>query len=305
MLRFYGASHRNMGEFMLKKIGLLLALNAIAAPALAAEEKNEHHWLVSISGGATLVGDVDDQTYASASITRNIGNGYVQLSGTLVDAGDAQGLIFAVPASSQQLRVSGGIGLGDVSLDGYVSAGRRIFDDELIGNDGNPIIVNSDGNIFGIGGSATYDLAIGESGFLSPSIEIDFNSVDIGRAVTLSSGRQATVEEKEKGVSGTLSLTYTHLFGEDAGHSFGPYAALVISSNSTALSPGSNSGSARMAQFVATRNQPGEGDTWAEFGASASFALGDRLRLSLFATQSAGFVGPEATSLGAGISLGF
>ncbi|MGB5723566.1 MAG: autotransporter outer membrane beta-barrel domain-containing protein [Parasphingorhabdus sp.] len=289
----------------MKKVGILLALSTIATPALAAEEENEQHWRVGFSGGATLVGGVDDQTYASASITRNIGNGYVQLSTTGVDAGDAQGLIFAVPASSQQLRLSGGTGWGDISLDGYVSAGRRKFDDELLGTDGSPIIVNSDGNTFGIGGSATYDLAIGESGFLSPSIEVDFNSVDIGRAVTLPSGSQATVEEKEKGVSGTISLTYTHLFGKDAKHSFGPHAALVVSSNSTAFSPGSNSGSARMAQFVATRNQPGEGDAWAEFGVSASFGLGKNLRLSLFASQSAGFIGPEATSVGAGLSLGF
>ncbi|WP_422343217.1 autotransporter outer membrane beta-barrel domain-containing protein [Parasphingorhabdus sp.] len=290
---------------MQKKITILLAMNMLTAPALASENESENQWRVGISGGATLVGDVDDQTYASASITRNIGDGYVQLSGTLVDAGDAQGLIFAVPASSQQVRLSGGIGLDEVGLDAYISIGRRKFDDELIGNDGNRVIVNSNGNIFGIGGSVTYDLAVGEDGFLSPSIAVDYNSVDIGRVVVLPSGRQATVEEKEEGVSGTLSLTYTHLFGNDANHGVSPYVALVASSNSTAFSPGSNAGGSRMAQLVAIRNQPGQGDVWAELGASASFAITDQLRLSLFATQSIGFVGPEATSLGAGISLGF
>ncbi|MFK7840839.1 MAG: hypothetical protein AB8B54_01120 [Sphingorhabdus sp.] len=290
---------------MKKKVAIFWALHAIATPALASESDSESQWRVGFSGGATLAGDVDDQTYASASITRNIDDGYVQLSATLVDAGDAQGLIFAVPASSQQLRLSGGIGLDEVSLDAYISIGRRKFDDELIGDDGNAIIVNSNGNIFGIGGSATYDLAVGEHGFLSPSIAVDFNSVDIGRAAMLASGRLATVEEKEEGVSGALSLTYTHLFGHDANHGISPHVALVASSNSTAFSPGSNAGGSRMAQLVAIRNQPGQGDVWAEFGASASFAVTDQLRLSLFATQSIGFLGPEATSLGGGISLAF
>ncbi len=103
-----------------------------------------------------------------------------------------------------------------------------------------------------------------------------------------------------------MSLTtYTHLFGQDARHSFAPNIAFVASSNSTAFSPGSNAGSTRMAQFVAVRNQPGQGDVWAEFGASASFGIGDTLRLNLFATQSAGFTGPEATSAGGGISIAF
>jgi hypothetical protein len=290
---------------MQKKIAILMAMNMFTVPALASENESESQWRVGISGGATLVGDVDDQTYASASITRNIGEGYVQLSGTLVDAGDAQGLIFAVPASSQQLRLSGGVGLDEVGLDAYISIGRRKFDDELIGNDGNRVIVNSNGNIFGIGAAATYDLAVGENGFLSPSIAVDFNSVDIGRVAVLPSGRQAAVEEKEGGISGTLSLTYTHLFGEEADHGVSPYVALVASSNSTAFSPGGNIGGARMTQLVAVRNQPGQGDVWTEFGASASFAMTDQLRLSLFATQSIGFVGPEVTSLGGGISLSF
>ncbi len=183
---------------MIKKIAILWALGAITTSALASEKETESKWSIGISSGATLVGNVDDQTYASMSITREIGDGYVQLSGTLVDAGETQGLIFAVPASSLHLRLSGGIGLNDVSLNGYFTAGRRKFDDELIGNDGNPIIVNSNGNVFGVGGSATYDLAVGESGFLSPSIAVDFNSVDIGRAAALPSGRQGPLKKKKR-----------------------------------------------------------------------------------------------------------
>ncbi|MEP6011218.1 MAG: hypothetical protein ABJ237_07930, partial [Parasphingorhabdus sp.] len=98
---------------MKKKVAIFWALHAIATPALASESDSESQWRVGLSGGATLAGDVDDQTYASAFITRNIDDGYVQLSATLVDAGNAQGLIFAVPASSQQLRLSGGIGLDE------------------------------------------------------------------------------------------------------------------------------------------------------------------------------------------------
>ena len=289
----------------MKKLVILCLLGGIATPTFAAEKDSENQWRADISGGATMVGGVDDQTYANASVTRLFGNGYIQISGTLVDAGDAQGLIFAVPATSRQVRLSGGLGIGDVSLDGYVTVGQRKFDDEILGRDGNPVIVTSDGDMFGTGVSLTYDIALGESGFLSPSLSVDFNSVDIGRAITLQTGRQATVEEKESGVSGTFSAAYTHMFGPDSANSIGPFVALVASSNSTAFSPGSNTANSRMAQLVAVRNQPGQGDVWAEFGASASFGLTKNLRLNLYATQSIGFLGPEATSVGSGLSLSF
>ena len=289
---------------MKKNILYAMLLCGFSAPALA-EEEDDNNWRVGISGGATLAAQNDDQAYVSASITRDIGDGYIELSATKVDAGNVQGLINAVPASTEQLSLSAGIGLGDVSLDGDVTIGRRKFDRERIGSDGNPVIINSDGKIFGVGGSITYDIAIGESGFLSPSLSADYNSVDIGRAATLPSGRQVAVEEREEGVAGTFGLDYTYLFGEDLEHSFGPFAAIVASTNSTAFAPGNTIVGQRMAQLTAIRNQPGQGDVWAEFGGSASFALAGPLRLNLSASQSVGFTGPEATSLGAGLSFSF
>ncbi|MEE9434565.1 MAG: hypothetical protein V3V15_10045 [Sphingorhabdus sp.] len=290
---------------MTRKFVLALLLSGVSSPVLAAQGENDSHWRVGISGGTTLVGQGDDQAYVSASVTREIGDGYIQLSATKVDAGDVQGFINAVPASTEQLSLSAGIGLGAVSLDGDVTIGRRKFDSELIGNDGNPVIVDSDGRIFGIGAAITYDLPVGDNGFLSPSLSIDYNSVDIGRVATLVSGRQATIEEREEGVGVSLGVSYVHLFGEDGAHSFGPFAALVASSNSTAFAPGNTIGGQRMARVVAFRNVPGEGDVWGEFGASASFGLGGSLRLSLNASQSLGFDGPESTSLGAGVSFSF
>ncbi len=290
---------------MTGKYLIALAAASLPLPAFASEEDEGNSWRAGISGGVTLVGEDDNQAYVSASVTRDIGDGYIQLSATKVDAGDVQGLINAVPASSEQLGLSAGIGLGDFSLDGDVTFGRRKFDRERLGNDGNPVIVNSDGRIFGVGAALTYDLPLGENGFLSPSLAVDYNSIDIARAATLPSGRQVAVEEREEGVAGTLSLTYMHLFGEEGAHSAGPFAAFVASSNSTAFAPGNAATGERMAQLVALRNVPGEGDVWGEFGGFASFALGGPLRLNLTASQSVGFVGPEATSLGAGLSFSF
>jgi len=112
-----------------------------------------------------------------------------------------------------------------------------------------------------------------------------------------------TVEEREDGFSGSLAFSYVHLFGESAAHSAGPYIAMVASSNSTVFSPGT--GGERVAQLAAIRNAPGEGDVWIEVGGSASFRLSENLRLNLSAIQTLGFVGPEATSLNAGLSLSF
>ncbi len=287
----------------MRNLYLALLACAVSTPAYAAEDAQDKRWEIGVSGGTTLIGDGDDQFYIAGSITREIGDAYIGISASFTDPSETQGLLRAVPARTQQITVIGGIGLNAVSIDGRISLGRRKFDTESLGSDGNVVLVDSSGEIFGAGLSLTYDIPVGENGFFSPSISADYDSVDIGRLATTPGGRLLTVEEREDGVSGALAFSYVHLFGKAAAHSAGPYVAVVASSNSTVFSPGI--GGERMAQLAAIRNAPGQGDIWMEVGGSASFGLSDNLRLSLSATQTLGFIGPEATSLGAGLSISF
>lgn len=286
----------------MRNICLAGLICALSTPAYAAEEAQDNQWEIGTSGGTTLIGDSDDQSYIAGSVTREIGDGYIGIAASFTDPSATQGLLLTVPARTEQITLFGGIGLNTVSVDGRISLGRRKFKTESLGSEDNPVLVDSSGRIFGAGLTLTYDIPVGENDFFSPSVSADYDSVDIGRLAMTPSGRLLTIEEREDGVSGSLAFSYVHLFGEAAAHSAGPYVA-VVASSSTVFSPGT--GGERMAQLAAIRNAPGQGDVWMEFGGSASFGLSDNLRLSLSTTQTLGFIGPEATSLSAGLNISF
>jgi len=275
-----------------------------SAPPEAPQGDNEAPWTASLSGGVTLFSGESDQRFVEMSLSRDLGDSWLNVSLAHVDpGGDAVSAGF-VPARTRQIALSGGTAFGAVSVNAHVAFGERSFDDlEFMRRDGRPIMVESDGSSFGLGGSVTYDIAVGKSGFLSPSLAVDHAKIDVARAANVPGTGLFTIAEEEKGTSFTGSLAYQHLFGPDYAHNIGAYAAVVHSSNNALYNPG-NSPQALVSLF-ALRGAPGQKDSWAEAGATGSFGLSGNLRLNVVALRTFGFSGPEATSLSAGIAISF
>jgi Autotransporter beta-domain len=253
---------------------------------------------MGISGGTTLYSGDEDPQFASVSLAREFEQGYVEIGGSIIRGGVTQGLLNAVPVDSETVTVSAGRSFGDISLDGYVSLGQRRFKPETL--PGGRVTINSDGNSFAVGGALTFDAALSDTVILSPFVAVDYDKVDIGRAVILPGGDVRTVKSQEDGVTGSVGASLQKLFGD---HSIGINTAFVATSNSSASRSGT--GTDTISRIVAARNVPGQSDEWAEFGVSASFAIAEKWRLYLNANRTFGFVGPEATSLTAGLSFRF
>lgn len=279
----------------MKILTIMLASAAIMVPASAYAEDG---WRLGISSGATLYSGDEDPQFASIALARDFEQGYVEIGVSMVRGGMTQGLINAVPFDSEAVTLSAGRSFGDVSLDGYVSAGQRRFDPETL--PGGRVTINSDGGSFAIGGALTYEAVLSDTLILSPFVAVDYDKVDIGRAVILRGGDVRTVKSQEDGITGSVGASLQKLFGD---HSIGINSAFVATSNSSASRSGT--GTDTISRIVAARNVPGQSDEWAEVGASASFAIAEKWRLNLNANRTLGFAGPEATSLTAGLSFRF
>lgn len=279
----------------MKLLTVMLATAAISVPASAQADDG---WRLGIGGGTTLYSGDEDPQFASLSVAREFEQGYVEIGASMVRGGVTQGLLNAVPVDSETITLSAGRGFGDVSLDGYVSLGQRRFKPETL--PGGRVTINSDGSSLAIGGALTYEAALSDSVVLSPFVAVDYDRVDIARAVLLPGGDVRTVKMQEDGVTGSVGASLQKLFGD---HSIGLNTAFVATSNSSASRSGT--GTDTISRVVAARNVPGQSDEWAELGASASFAIAEKWRLNLNANRTLGFRGPEATSLTAGLSFRF
>jgi hypothetical protein len=284
-------------------IGLCAVTIVFTNPAFASEAGDSADWQIALNGGTTIYSGGDDPRFASIGLTREFDSGYIGLSASMVDSGMVPGVINAVPAKSETLTISAGKTIGDVGLDSYVSIGQRRFDAETFQRLGRRIVIDSDGKSFAAGTTLTWDLAVSDDMFVSPFAAVDYDRIDIGRAILLPNGDLQSVKSQEEGVTGTFGIGAQKMFGADAQHNFGVSAALVATSNSSAARSGS--GSTLASRVVAGRNQPGKSDEWAEIGATVSVALAPKWRLNFAATRTLGFTGPEATSLSAGISFAF
>lgn len=280
-----------------------IAAATTLTPLAQAHAEDDNNWRASMNAGATLYANDEDPSYASLSLAREFEQGFIQLSVSAVRGGVTQGVLNAVPVNSETVSVSGGRSFGDVSVDGYVALGKRRFDTEVFERLGRRVTINSDGSSFAIGGGLSYDLMLSDSVIASPFLAVDYDRIDIGRAVTLPAGEVTTVKSREDGVTGSAGVALQSLFGPDGQHSFGVNAAFVATSNSSATHSGTGSGT--ISRIVAARNVPGQSDEWAEVGASAAFALSQDISLNLNANRTLGFAGPEATSLTAGLSFRF
>ena len=293
-----------MGFFMKSGMAAILASIIFVQPAQAETEKAATNWSVSLSGGTATLENRGDQPFVSIGVTRNLKNGYVRLSATHVDSRDGQGLLGSVPAKTNQFTLAGGTSLGSVSLDGYVSFGKRKFGAEAFQRaTGQALNITSNGKTSAIGSSLTYDVPLGHHGFFSPFAALDFSQVDTARAIAVPVRGLITQKEKQDGVTFTLGGTAQFLFGAEDAHSIGAYGAFVTSSNTTAYNRGTSPIAA--ARLLGALDVPGAKDSWAEYGATASFRVAKPLRLDLSAIRTAGFGNAQSTSGSVGLRFSF
>lgn len=277
---------------------LVAAATMVPVTAQAGEEGNG--WRIGVSGGTTLYSGDDDPQFARLSVARDFEQGFVEVAISAVRGGVTQGLLDAVPVDSEAVTLSAGRSFGNLSIDGYVSLGQRRFDAEVYERLGRTVTINSDGNSISFGGALTHDVILSDSVILSPFLSVDYDQVDVGRAVILPGGDVRTVKMQEDGVTGSVGASLQKLIGK---HALAFNAAFAATSNSSAARSGA--GSETISRIVAARNVPGLSDEWAEIGTSASFAIAEKWRLNLNANRTLGFTGPEATSLTAGLTFRF
>ena len=273
---------------------------AAAQDTPAAQPKD---WSISASGGSTIFAGAGDQPFASLGVTRHFGDTYVRLTGTYIDGGSDDGApLSTVPASTRQLTLGAGTYFGAVGIDGYVSLGDRKFDRRAFTTrTGQTIALDSDGSSFGAGLSLSYEIPLGDRGVLAPFIAGDYSRISIARALALPGGTSLGEESREDGVTGSLGASALWLFGPDQRHSIGLYTAALASSNNSAY----NGTNAQRATALGIGDRPGVSDEWLEYGVTAAFGLSDAVDLQLGAVRTAGFLGPEATSLTGGLSFRF
>lgn len=285
-------------------IAAILSCLMLAQPAHAETDKADANWSASLSGGTATLENRGDQPFFSISLTRNFSDGYLRLSGTHIDTREGQGLLGAVPAKTNQIALAGGASFGSFNLDGYVSLGRRKFGAEAFRRlNGQTINIASNGKTSAIGTSLTYDAPVGNHGFISPFVALDYSRVDTARAITVPVRGLVTQKEKQDGVTFTLGGTAQVLFGAGDAHSAGLYGAFVTSSNATAYNRGTSPVAA--SRLLGALDVPGAKDSWAEYGATASFRLAKPLRLDLSVIRTAGFSNAESTSGSVGVRISF
>ncbi|MBB5685558.1 autotransporter outer membrane beta-barrel domain-containing protein [Sphingobium boeckii] len=282
-------------------------MGALSAPAMAAAQAQdappERPWTLSASAGIATMQGQGDQPFVSLGLGREFGESYVKLTGTMLDNKADQGVLNTVPARTWQLALSGGTSFGALSMDASVSLGRRDFQAEAYTRaNGNVISVESDGKLAGAGIALAYDVPISRSVFLSPFASLDYDRVDIARAVVIPATGLVARKEKQDGVSGAAGATLQHMLGK-SGSSIGLYGAFATTSNTTAYGNTRVGGVIR--QPAGLRDGPGGADSWGEYGATASFSLSDQLTADLSIIRTAGFAPGESTSGAIGLRINF
>lgn len=284
---------------------IMTALCPASAYAQDGGDFEQRDWRITIGGGVASFGENRDQPYGSVSLRRNFDNFYVSLGGSVVGydgrdpaAGDT------APASTQQLTLGAGYESDTLALDTYVSIGERDFEKIAItGPGGTPLTFNADGGSWSLGAALTYQFALGGRWYAAPFAAIDYSEISTAQILAAPGGQFVTRDVDEGGVTSSTGATLQYALGEESQHSIGLYSAFVATSNTASTT-----------RIVGTHTATGapqrldgvsDGDSWFEYGASASFALSDVIVLDLWLSRTAGLSFGEATSAAVSLSFDF
>lgn len=289
---------------MLAAVLLASASAATAQEGSAAQPADrERPWALSLLGGITAVQAQADQPFASLGIARNFGNSWVKGEVTYVGSGDARAL--TIPADTWIGGLSAGTYVGNLGLEGHVSLGTRKFDASSFRTQaGAPISVGRSGSLFGLGGSVSYDIAVGDRLFLTPYAGVDYSQIDFAVALTGPTGRPISSQSQSAdGVTGSAGAALTWMFANDGG-SFGLNAAFNTASNIAAVAQ-VGTGQRTAAGTPRFVDAPTTKGSWGELGATLSFNASKAVAIDLSVIQTVSFPFGDTTAGIAGVRFRF
>ena len=272
---------------------LALALWPAGAPAA--------DWSLSLSGGITTLAGEGEQPFASIAAYRYFGDGFVRAGISWFDGeGDAD-VDTPLPAQTRQFTIGGGYQAGRVLLDAFVTLGDRDFDTP--GPDrtnGRLIRDETDGGLFALGGSVTWDAPAGDDWSVAPFVTLSYSEVDTARTMVPQSGDPVTVKNRETGTTGIAGVSAERVW---QGGSLGVYLAAAATSNRASINrQGSGLPASRASQLLPVED---EEDAWFEYGVSGAIQVSRDVSLDALVVRTAGFSPSETTSASAGIRVQF
>ncbi len=282
---------------------IIIGLASLCWPVTAVAAETGHQWSLAVDGGTSTGESQPDQPFVSASITRDIGESYVQLSVSQIATADGGSVRDAIPATTRQVKIGAGTTFGAVSIDGYAIIGDRQFKSARIDRSGRTVSLETSGSTAGGGVSFTYDIALGAALFLSPYLAVDYNRIETARVLTRPSGAVTAVQQPETGVTASSGIAVQHLFGPHHSHAIAGLASFVTTSNDAAVDRSNAAGGA--AKSLGILAGAGNSDSWGELGAIASFGLNHRLSVNIAGVRTIGFDGGDSLSISAGAKITF
>lgn len=274
---------------------LIWALALWPAGASAAD------WSLSLSGGIATVAGEDEQPFASLSLYRYFGAGFVRAGIAWFDGEGEPGLADPLPARTRQLTIGGGYQAGRVLVDAYATLGRRDFTPPgPAQTNGRVVRDETDGSLFTLGGSLTWDAPAGDDWSIAPFVSLSYSAVDSARTLLPQAGDPVIEERSESGLTGIAGVSAERVWG---GGSLGIYLAGAATSNRASINrQGSGLPASRTPQLIPAED---EGDAWFEYGVSGSLRLSPDISLDALLVRSAGFNPGETTSASAGVRIQF
>lgn len=255
-------------------------------------------WIMAAGGTSTLIAGQDSLPAANFSITRVIGKGSVELSGTVSDTSNDDAPVGLLPKWVATFTLAGTRQFGHVIVDGHVAAGWAKFRRGTL-----PIspttsaLVSSQADGFGVGSGASLNVSLGKYVMLTPRMGIDYVATRVKTPVD----RNASSDENEiksDGItlSGGAALQWS--FGASHQHGLVATATAIRTTNTQDFIH-------RTGRVDPVDFRQSSADTFVDYGASMSLGLTHRLGLGISATRSAGISGPESTVISAGLHVTF
>jgi hypothetical protein len=256
---------------------------------------------VSLSGGLATIAGEDEQPFVSLGLYRYLGASFVRAGIAWFDGEGEADVAVPLPAQTRQITIGGGYQAGRLLLDAYATLGKRDFTPP--GPDrtnGRPVRDESDGDLFTLGGSITWDAPAGERWSVAPFVSLSYSAVDSARTLVPQAGDPVIVEMRESGLTGIAGVSAERIW---PGGSLGVYLAAAATSNRASINrQGSGLRASRTPQLIPAED---EADAWAEYGVSGSIQLSRDISLDGLLVRTAGFGPGETTSASAGVRIQF